>query len=540
MRRQGFTFFQGLPLAVVVIAGVLAKEVWSEKLWMEIAERTSSYIVGDQNGCLETLALSYSHLPLHLRECFLYLGGFPEDYDFQVQRLIWLWVAEGFIEQAGDRRLEDIAEGYLMDLIDRNLVIVAGRRKSNGAVKACKVHDLVRELCLRQAKEERFILETERVVSSSQFSFDVTTPPYKPVRVFISKYVQDFPDFSAQNLRSILCFSDFKTLSDGIAKYFRSFVLLSVLDLQKCRLNGFPQDMELLVHLRYLAIWNSSAGFPSSICNLWNLQTLIYITSYFRVVLPSNISNLVNLRHLWSYLHSDKKIMKMPFFLPTIVKPMKLQSISNVVLGDGVDDFLKCFPCIKELTCPMYVEEDNDFESLTYLEKLKLTGLRRRMKSTMHDSPKGDGKNHITFPATLKTLKLVGCHLPWSDMSIIQSLPNLQVLKLRNNAFNGSCWNTDEQQFRQLKSLRLEGLNIKLWEAYSKSFPCLKQLEIFHCYDLDEISLEVGDIPTLEMIKINNCSNSIVESVRRIQAEQHEFGNYGLQIEVSGFDDFSL
>ncbi|KAM0024114.1 putative P-loop containing nucleoside triphosphate hydrolase [Helianthus debilis subsp. tardiflorus] len=200
---------QGLPLAVVVIAGVLAKEAWSEKLWMEIAERAGSYIVGDQNGCLETLALSYNHLPLHLRECFLNLGGFPEDYDFQVQRLIWLWVAEGFIEQAGDRRLEDIAEGYLMDLIDRNLVIVAGRRKSNGAVKACKVHDFVRELCLRQAKEERFILETERVVSSSQFSFDVTTPPYKPVRMFISKYVQDFPDFSAQNLRSILCFSDF-------------------------------------------------------------------------------------------------------------------------------------------------------------------------------------------------------------------------------------------------------------------------------------------------------------------------------------------
>ncbi|KAF5755743.1 hypothetical protein HanXRQr2_Chr17g0806231 [Helianthus annuus] len=92
---------------------------------------------------METLGLSYNHLPLHLRECFLYLGGFPEDFKFEVKRLMWLWVAEGFIQQDGNRSLEDIAKGYLMDLVDRNLVIVAGRRKSNGGLKACKMHDLI-------------------------------------------------------------------------------------------------------------------------------------------------------------------------------------------------------------------------------------------------------------------------------------------------------------------------------------------------------------------------------------------------------------
>ncbi|MFS8025066.1 putative P-loop containing nucleoside triphosphate hydrolase [Helianthus anomalus] len=70
---------QGLPLALVVIGGVLAKEAWSEMLWVEIAKKTRSYIVGERNGCLEALGLSYNHLPLHLRECFLYLGGFRED-----------------------------------------------------------------------------------------------------------------------------------------------------------------------------------------------------------------------------------------------------------------------------------------------------------------------------------------------------------------------------------------------------------------------------------------------------------------------------
>ncbi|KAI3795559.1 hypothetical protein L1987_38214 [Smallanthus sonchifolius] len=41
----------GLPLAVAVIAGVLAKGAWSKKFWAEIVERTGSYIVGDQNRC---------------------------------------------------------------------------------------------------------------------------------------------------------------------------------------------------------------------------------------------------------------------------------------------------------------------------------------------------------------------------------------------------------------------------------------------------------------------------------------------------------
>ncbi|MFS8025113.1 putative P-loop containing nucleoside triphosphate hydrolase, leucine-rich repeat domain superfamily [Helianthus anomalus] len=379
--------WQGLPLAVVVIAGVLAKEACSEKLWEEISYKTGSYLVGDQNGCLEILASSYNHLPLHLRECFLYLGGLPEDYEFEF----------------------------------------------DGGVKACKVHDLVKELCLKKAKEEGFILQRERLILSSELS-NVTAPPCKPIRMFINEDINNlgFSYRSVQNNRSILWFSDFRSSSDDIARYFSSFVLLRVLSLQTCELKYFPNSMKMLVHLRYLAIQNSSEDFQSSICDLWNLQTLIYLSSC-DTVLPRNISDLVSLRHLsynpsksgWLYL---KNIF---FFLPSIDKPMKLQTISHVVLGEGVDNFQKCFPYIKELKCRTYTEKENDFQSLTYLEKLKCIGT---WDSRMHGGPKGEPSyrnNHITFPETLKTLTLKCCALPWSDMSIIQSLPNLQVLKLK-------------------------------------------------------------------------------------------------------------
>ncbi|KAL8267895.1 hypothetical protein R6Q59_001693 [Mikania micrantha] len=513
---------KGLPLAVAVIAGVLAKESLSEKFWAEIAYRTGSYIVGDQNGSiLETLALSYNHLPLHLRECFLYIGGFPEDYKFKVRWLILLWMAEGFIQEDGNRSLEDIADGYLMDLIDRNLVNVDVRSKSNEGVTDCNVHDLVRELCLRKAKEEGFILQMGKQISSSHFS-NVTTPPHKPMRMIVDNdaNIQGFPNPSAQNLRSILCFSDFRSLRDDIAKRFHSFVLLRVLDLHTCRLNDFSKGIEMLIHLRYLAIWNTSRSFPSSICNLWGLQTLIY-RSDDALFLPSNISDLVNLRHLLGYHHLDTRpsFLKEDYLiLSSIEKPMNLQTFSRVKFGEKVD-FQKFFPAVKELRCKIYSDQKNDFKSFSYLEKFKLISINEL--------------KNITLPTTLKTLTLANSCLPWRKMSIIQSLPNLQVLKLDFKAFKGECWNTDEQVFPMLTFLRLGGLDIKLWKADSKSFPCLKQLEVDSCEGLEEIPLEIGEIPTLELIKITYCTRSVGESVRRIQEDQRDFGNYLLKIDVS-------
>ncbi|KAL8267899.1 hypothetical protein R6Q59_001697 [Mikania micrantha] len=514
---------KGLPLAVAVIAGVLAKESLSEKFWAEIAYRTGLYIVGDQNGSiLETLALSYNHLPLHLRECFLYLGGFPEDYKFKVRWLILLWMAEGFIQEDGNRTLEDIADGYLTDLIDRNLVNVEVRSKSNEGVTDCNVHDLVRELCLRKAKEEGFILQTGRQTSSSHFS-NVTTPPHKPMRMIVNNdaNIQGFPNPSAQNLWSILFFNDIRPFSDDIARYLCSFVLLRVLDLHKCKLNDFPEGMELLVHLRYLAIWNSSENFPSSICNLWGLQTLIYLSEDALMVLPSNISDLVNLRHLLSYHPLDRRrsvLEEYYFILPSIEKPMNLQTFSRVKFGDEVD-FQTHFPAIKELRCKMYSDEKNDFKSFSCLEKFKLISINEL--------------KNIALPTTLKTLTLRNCCLPWRKMSIIQSLPNLQVLKLEDWAFVGSCWSTYEHEFPKLSFLRLRWLDIKLWKADTTSFPCLKQLEIDRCEGLEEIPLEIGEIPTLELIKIKYCRSFVGESVRRIQEDQGDFGNYHLKIDVS-------
>lgn len=125
------------------------------------------------------------------------------------------------------------------------------------------------------------------------------------------------------------------------------------------------------------------------------------------MVLSNTITNLVNLRHLWS----DANI-----YFPSIEIPTNLHTISKVGLGNGARSWGKIFPAIKKLTCLSYADEDNDFKSLTFLEKLKWRNSyshKTRMMSGELGNQNADliRKIHIIFPLSLKKLTLIGCQM---------------------------------------------------------------------------------------------------------------------------------
>nr|GME07734.1 putative late blight resistance protein homolog R1B-14 [Ipomoea batatas] len=79
----------GLPLAVVVIAGLLATAKESLEIWKDVAEtldRVDRY--DNDNRISKILSLSYNYLPPHLKPCFHFFGVFPEDNVILVKRLI--------------------------------------------------------------------------------------------------------------------------------------------------------------------------------------------------------------------------------------------------------------------------------------------------------------------------------------------------------------------------------------------------------------------------------------------------------------------
>nr|XP_023926065.1 putative disease resistance protein At1g50180 isoform X2 [Quercus suber] len=151
----------GLPLAVVILGGLLSRKEKAPGVWLRVLQSVDWQLTHDPKQLMEILALSYNDLPYYLKPCFLYFGLFPEDSEIRVGKLILLWIAEGFVQQRGHESMEDVAEDFLEELVDRSLIQVAEKRH-NGKIKTCRIHDLLRDLALSEAKEymKNFIGET--------------------------------------------------------------------------------------------------------------------------------------------------------------------------------------------------------------------------------------------------------------------------------------------------------------------------------------------------------------------------------------------
>ncbi|KAK4414158.1 hypothetical protein Salat_2828600 [Sesamum alatum] len=118
-------------------------------------------------------------------------------------------------------------------------------------------------------------------------------------------------------------------------------------------------------------------------------------------------------------------------------------------------------------------------------------------------------------------------------MTVIRSLPNLEVLKLKDNAFIGAEWECSDGEFPRLKFLLMDGLNLICWRVESTHhFPCLERLIITRCWKLEEIPCEIEEIPTLQLIEVVRASKSAANSAVSIQEEQRDLGNDVLQVRI--------
>ena len=90
MGREMARYCGGLPLAVVALGGLLAKNSTLHD-WERIHGNIKSYLMKSgkdnykkqDNGVSDVLDLSYQDLSYHLKSCFLYLAHSPRTIEFQ-------------------------------------------------------------------------------------------------------------------------------------------------------------------------------------------------------------------------------------------------------------------------------------------------------------------------------------------------------------------------------------------------------------------------------------------------------------------------
>ncbi|CAA3002749.1 late blight resistance homolog R1A-3 [Olea europaea subsp. europaea] len=498
----------GLPLAVVVIAAVLANTQKEPKLWEDVAERISSHRAKESDKFMNILELSYNSLPMHLKPCFLYFGTFEEDREIAVRKLISLWIAEGFVEKVENMSMEAAAQEYLKHLINRSLVQVA-KRRSDGGVKTCRIHDLLRDMCLQIAEKDKFM----KVIQNQLSVYEQCQR--------LSIHSRSIPSFSRPfglHVRSLL-----GNLPDPSTFIFGNLKLLKVLDLSSMdfRFYNTPR-VEDLVLLRFLAV----SSVPSSIERFQNLEFL-FVDNRKTVEIPENLFNMVKLKHVYfSGGAQFSKSWREQAAKGKTSPESSLQRISYVSIYDENDEkILRFSPNIRRLKCRFAVffdssENNYRYPTLNFLGQLESLSISFR-RSYVIDDPSPDLTN---LPLKLRRLTLRNFNLSWKQMEIVGKLPELEVLKLRNGTIEEKRWDTSEGEFKKLKFLELDEVQIEQWNASEYDFPELERLVLRSCQHL-KIPSDLGFCERLLKIEVHGCEESVELSASEIKEEQEDYGH---------------
>lgn len=494
----------GLPLAIVLVAGILSNVQQNRHSWEEIAKDVRAAVGKESEGKFEErISLSYAHLPHYLRPCFLYMGGFPEDHEIRASKLLKLWIAEGFVKPREGQTVEAGAEKFLEALVRRNLALLTSI-KSNGKVKSCNVHDMVRDLCKTKSLDENY----ERRQSINHPDLTRLARAY------------------GSTLRSVISFQPNESSLGGL----RKFRLLRLLDVVDTDAYSLPAPVFELFHLRYLA-FGCPMEVPTAISRLQNLRTLIIRPSKrFRkysmdeIDLPLEIWSLPLLKDLFSFFD----LLPNPEGAASPLQELLTLSVVKKLIC--TEELMKMIPNIKKLGITYFgdkYKQDYQLQNLVllqHLEKLKLV-MEAKSPVQLEINP--------VFPKKLRKLTLSGWRRDWRSLEILSELPKLQVLKLRDHACKGDTWATTEDQFPSLEYLLIDTSDMKVWETEKSHFLMLKRLVLYRCSLLTTIPESIGEISTLRLIEVYHSNEPLVECVQEIYTDQKEnYGNQTLRVDA--------
>ncbi|KAL3630505.1 hypothetical protein CASFOL_023489 [Castilleja foliolosa] len=524
---------RGLPLSITVVGGLLKKMDATQRCWESIGSNLTSVVnLENDKHCLRLLRLSYNHLPVYLKPCFLYMGVFEEDVKIKVSTLVKLWISEGFLKPviAGDS-LETRAKEFLKDLVDRNLVLI-GELGSTGNIKYCKIHDLLRDLCLKEGHKEGFY---HVIGECSPRGINIQRRVIVPRNTSKRKVLGDLR--SMPSVRSVIC-------EYGKVPRCRNLRLIRALHAHNIRTVDKSSEQSLVfryVNLQHLAIEvRNVSSFVSSLNLLWNLKTLIISCSYESNPI-AEIWKMPQLRHI--EFERDFHLPDPPGNEDDVVIMENLQVLKGVRDFKCSEEVVKRIPNIKKLSIKYSEHMGTNIDEYYPISNIKLLSkLESLTVSRTVGLSSGIGGRYfyylLTFPQSLKKLSFcMNSDFELEDMlEKTGSLPLLEKLRLSFVQSKTGKWEIVEGQFPSLKYLRLfycDGLEHWTTAEDSESiFPRLEHILIFGAKVLKNIPCEIGNISTLQRIFMSDCNEAAVKSAKEMVDEQVELQGEQLPFHV--------
>ncbi|XP_019164695.1 PREDICTED: putative late blight resistance protein homolog R1A-3 [Ipomoea nil] len=509
----------GLPLAVVVIAGVLNKDS-THGHWKQVAENPFPVINPENQSYNKLVKLSYNYLPYYSKDCFLYLAAFPIGHEIASWKLIRSWIAEGFIplmEGGYTSDLERTAEKYLEDLADRNLLMVL-KRRADGQIKTCRIHDTLHEFCKNEAATKNFFHEMYNA------KLDVNKIPRRLcVHSSILEFLKLDNKPSSEHVRSFLsyCSKEVEIPNECLGAIPKSFPLLRVMDVEYLIFKILPKEFYNLYHLRFLAVSTDMKLLPKLFSNLCNMQTLVFNSSQNSLEVKADIWSMSKLRHV----HSNSSML-----LPPPPKSSKnnasvstdIKTLSTISPSSCTGDIFDKTPDLQKLGIRGNLAELMDvkqggvslFDNLHKLDRLENLKL---INDAVQSNKLRSFPHAEKFPRRLRKMTLSNTAFKWKDLSALESLDELEVLKLEDNAFRGKFCDVRSVVFKQLQYFRIQSSDLVSWTASKDSFPVLKCLFLRNCTKLEAVPVEFGEIESLKLLELYCTNKGAVNSAQKIQ-----------------------
>ncbi|KAI3456959.1 hypothetical protein Pfo_013622 [Paulownia fortunei] len=534
---------EGLPLAIVVIGSLLATKNNNIEEWKKFHRSLGDEFEGNHlRRMTKLLSLSYYDLPYYLKSCFLYLSIFPEDYCVYMIRLIRLWIAEGFIQPKVGKTMEEVAEDYVKELLDRSLIQVAETPHYDRPIRL-RIHDLLHAMITSKSKEQSFVT----IANGGD-----TQWPTKIRLLAIHGSIDNMADIrGCHHLRSVLLLNyihplsklDLSNLLDSASR------LLKVLELRGSLSGKIPDEVFKLYHLKYLGLkYTKVKSVPRLIEKLENLETLDLRDTNV-TELPVEILRLRRLRHLMVYFYISHRgyrpfdnvhSCKAPY---RIGRLSSLQTLSDIeaTQADGttiVREIGKLTQLKKLGVMKLRKEDGKDLcTSLT-----KLTGLESLHIASNEEDEILDLQDPVSPTPPIISLELRGRLLkvpPWipslqgltklllrwsrindDPLESLQHLPNLMYLELCH-AYEGNGLCFKAAGFQRLKKLWLIRLNgLKLVRVEEGSMPFLQELYMWDCKLVEELSSGIELLTNLQYIDFSDMSEEFVTTLEKQKEEE--------------------
>ncbi|KAJ7954232.1 Disease resistance protein [Quillaja saponaria] len=501
---------EGLPLAIIAVGGMLATKVGRIEEWARVQHSLNVKTEGNQQllTMKKIISLSFNDLPYYLKSCFLYTSIFPEDYLIERMRLIRLWICEGFVEVKEGRTLEEVAEGYLNELLSRSFIQIA-ETTSDGRVKWCRMHDLLREIIVSKSREQNFV----EIISNQ----NADRWPERSRRLSIIHHVGNIYEIKSKllpRLRSLLLFeADDTLLSSNLAMsklLGEELMLLNVLDLRGAPLQIFPEQITTLFLLRYLSLRNTEISkLPTSIRKLQNLETLDLKQTHI-IELPVEIVKLQKLRHLLVCRYEKVDSTSDSVHVLKLVFPKKLVAEYFSLTGSKAPAGFGNFLSLQKL-CYIAANEGNDdliieLGKLTQLRKLGIVNLRRQHGSALCDSIQK--MRHLCSLSLQSALNEDGSYETLDLKDISSPPPVLQRLYLIGKLEKIPSWVSSNEN---LMVLRLMYSQLEEDPFETLALPNLVDLVLCNAFDGLEVHIKHGWFARLKYFWYNGTKYTNVK-----------------------------